>query len=91
MNLGFHLPGLPDCVWTDEAIKNLVGQETKVAGCPAKIIDAYRCSREDQGVDITVKLDNAFDSYIDFVKLFKRNELEGISLKPEVKDGKKKK
>jgi hypothetical protein len=69
-------------IWTDEAIEGLVGQNTKVAGCPGKVVLAERCPNEN-AMHLSIKVDPAYDSYLEFVNNFKQDELEGISLQED--------
>lgn len=82
MIIKFHIVISPFYHWTDSAIAGLVGQKTKVAGCPAEVIHAERSTVNNNLIEVSAKVDSAYDSYLKFITIFKTNDLESISFHP---------
>lgn len=82
MILKLHYPFEEGTFWSDEGIMSLVGQETEVSGCPAKIIDAHRCVNDENAMDLQLEIDNGFKSYIRAMTLYNGDKLlDSISIK----------
>lgn len=75
MIIKLHFPFEAGTFWTDEAIESLIGQKTKVAGCPAKVLNASRCLDDDDAMDLRIEVDNAFKSYIRSKCLYQMEDL----------------